>query len=372
MINFERIVIPKENLRSLYLNQKLSTYQIAKMYRCYPTVIQDRLKEYRIRTRHPKQKIFIKREALEKLYLTKKLSIYKIAKIYNCASSAIYYKLKEYKIKTRPLKKVYIDKKTLEYLYLQQRQSISQIAKTYNCSSSVILSKIQKYNIKSRNLSEAMTKYAKKDFLGNAQEKAYIIGFRLGDLNVRQRSDSLISIKTGTTKIEQVELIREVFSNYGHFYVKSVKDIFYVECSLNKSFSFLIPKNDKIENWIMNSNHNFFAFLAGYTDAEGNIGVYDNRARYRVGTYDKNILKQIYSKLNKLEIRTTLNLESKKGTNNQNQDFWRINVNCKDALLKLFELLGPFLKHSKRINDMNEAKENIIMRNERFNSSVIA
>ncbi|OGI11641.1 hypothetical protein A3K64_00800 [Candidatus Micrarchaeota archaeon RBG_16_36_9] len=263
--------------------------------------------------------------------------------------------------------RVVIPKENLRNLYLYKKLSMSQIAKSYNCCGATILHKMRKYNIKSRNLSEAQTKYVKKDFSGKSYEKAYLIGFRLGDLNVKlNKNNSLVMVKTNTTKIEQVELIKKVLGLYGHFYVKSNKDTFYVGCLLNKSFSFLIPKNDEIESWILDNDSNFFAFLAGYTDAEGSIGVYDNRARFRLGTYDKNILLQIYNKLNNFDIKTNLRIEGKKGTRNQNQDFWRISVNYKNSLLKLFELLTPYLKHSKRINDMNQAKENIMIRNSKF------
>jgi len=359
----EKITIPKNKLRRFYEKKKFSTYQIAKIYHCDPTVIQKRLKEYKIKVRQPKRKIIIPKEILKKLYQVKKLSTYKIAKIYGCANSAIYNKLRECRIKTRPLKRVYISKEKLEDLYLHQRLSLAKIAKLYNCCHSTIFDKMLKYNIELRNASEAHTKYPKKDFSENLEEKAYLIGFRLGDLNVKTKENSSsILVKTNTTKSEQVELMRKVFGHYGHFYVKSNKNVFYTGCSLNKSFSFLIPKNDEIENWMLDEDSYFAAFLAGYTDAEGSIGIYDGRARFRLGSYDKNILHQTYNKLNSLYIQTRLRLEGLKGTNNQNKDFWRLSVNHKYSLLKLFKMLTPYLKHIKRIRDMKLAEENVKIR----------
>jgi intein/homing endonuclease len=125
-------------------------------------------------------------------------------------------------------------------------------------------------------------------------EKAYLIGFRLGDLNVRQHC-LLIDIKTNTTKIDQINLFRKLFENYGHVYIKEYKNNFVnMEVLLNQSFSFLISKKGDIEQWILNDNSYFLAFLAGYIDTEGNIGVYCKRVR--VGSYDKNLLRLIHKK----------------------------------------------------------------------------
>ena len=154
-----------------------------------------------------------------------------------------------------------------------------------------------------------------------------------------------------------------MFSNYGIVWVgkPNRKGVYSVECSLNSSFDFLLEKRDEIKEWILNDTKYFVAFLAGYIDAEGNIGVYDGRARCRVGSYDKNILNQIHSKLNSLGVLSRLNLEDSK-TAKRNGKFWRVSINSKDSLMKLFELIEPFLKHQKRLNDMKIAQKNILLR----------
>ena len=48
------------------------------------------------------------------------------------------------------------------------------------------------------------------------------------------------------------------------------------------------------------------------------------------------------------------------------QDLWRLAVYRKRALLTLFDLIAPHLKHAKRKRDMNQAVENIRERNERY------
>lgn len=253
-------------------------------------------------------------------------------------------------------------KKELMDLYHKQKLSYSQIARKYDCTASIIFDKMKRYNIKPRDASEANTIYPKKDFSGNLIEKAYLIGFRLGDLNVKKEGH-LVKIKSNTTKIGQVNLIKSLFIKYGRVNARNYKNKFFsIDIGLNKSFSFLIAKNDDIKKWVLRNNNYFLAFLAGYIDAEGNIGVYSNRARLRIGSYDKNLLKKMHKKLLSLRIHNIYKIETFAGTNNQNQDFWRVSINKKGDILKLFKMIKPLIKHPKRCKDLKIAEENIILR----------
>lgn len=362
----KKIRILKRKLKDLYINKKLSTYNISRLYNCDPTVIQNRLREYKINLRKPKQKKDIKNKDLIDLYLNKKLSTYNIAKLYNCKANTILRHLNKYcGISARPLKIVYISKKELLDLYINKRFPLSKIAKLYYCSSSIILNKLKKYDIKRRDKFESNMKYERRPFDGGIIKKAYLIGFRLGDLNVKKVSERTIKIKSSTTRIEQVNLIKSLFSEYGYVYSKKGNFCYNNECALDTSFDFLLEKKDEIKDWILKDDKSFFAFLGGYTDAEGNIGVYTKRARYRVGSYDRVILSQTYKKLNKLGIRATYSLETKKGIHGNrkhNGDFWRVKVSERYSLLRLLNNIEPFIKHEKRYKDLVKAKNNLIER----------
>jgi len=364
----EKIDIPKKELEKLYIHKKLSTYSITHMYNCNPSVIQKRLKEHKIKIRYPKKKIPLTKSELEELYIKQGLSTYKIAKIYNCGSRTVYGILKRHKIKPRPVRRVHISKEELFDLYTNKKLSFSKIADKFSCSPSIISDKMKSYGITARDLSEATTKYPKKEFSGNLIEKAYLIGFRLGDLNVF-KDHNLITIKSNTTKLEQVELIRTLFGRYGKLQVKEYeKGIFNIQESLNRSFSFLLPKEDSVKMWILKNKRYFLSFLAGYIDAEGNIGIYSGRARVRIGSYDKHILKAIHKKLLTFEVNNKYHLETIAGKNNQNGDFWRVFINQKESILNLFKLIKPYLKHEKRCKDLKKAEENIILRSRRINN----
>src|SRR3989344_1425008 len=363
----KKIIIPEVILKNLYLNQELSTYQIAKKFNCDAGVIQRRLKEIGVKLRKPKQKIELSKKELYNLYSYKKIS-----KILNISSSIIYCNLKQMDIPIRKKNLLKIDKETLKKLYLDKNLSCSKIGKILGYNKVTIFKKLKQLGIKTRNLSEANTLYFKKRFSGNNELKAYMIGFRLGDLNVKSvNKDSTIFIKSTTTKKDQCKLIKKIYGIYGHFKINKNKGVYYLYCNLDKSFSFLLPKKDLIENWILRNEKCFFAFLGGYSDAEGNFGVYQNRARFRLGTYDKNILTQIKIKLNKQGIITRFNLERKAVLGKHNQDFYRISINEKKSLLDFINKIKPFIRHKKRLNDLTLCEKNLLERNKKHKVRLI-
>lgn len=361
-----RIEIPKEKLVELYLNQKFSTRKIASILKCEHTAIINRLKKYKIEIRQPKKEIIIPKEKLIELYKDKKLSTQKIARILKISSCSVYYKLKEAGIPTRKKKIFDIDKNKLEELYSEKGLSCSKIAKLYKFDKVTVFEKLKKYSIRTRNYLEANIKHAKKSFDGTEDTKAYMIGFRLGDLNVKAiNNKATVIIKSCTTKEAQLNLIKEVYGNKGHIWTRKYGKTYSIMVFLDKSFNFLTKKEDDIEEWIFKSNNLFFAFLGGYTDAEGNFGLYDNRARFRLGTYEKNILLKIQERLTGLGIKTNFRLETPAGYGNQHKDFYRISINKKESLLQFISLIKPYIKHAKRHGDMARCEENILERNKK-------
>jgi len=371
----KKLEIPYGSLKELYVNQGLSTYKIAKKFNCYATVIQDRLKEYGIALRKPKERIIIPKDKLEQLYCSENLSTQKIAKKLGISSCSVYYKLKEAGIKTRVKKTISLSKGKLKNLYLSKGLSCSEIAEKFNCNSVTIFQKLKNYNIRTRNASLANTIYPKRKFVGNDELKAYMIGFRLGDLNVKAKDkSSTIMVKSNTTKEEQCALIKLIYGRYGHYKVKKSNNGDYcIWINLDKSFYFLVPKQDKIEDWIFNNKTNFFSFLAGYTDAEGNIAISNGAARFRIRTYDKNILSQIYQKLNDFGINAKFGLASKKGVywgRVYNQDCWGVYVYSKKDILNLLQNLKPLIKHKKRYNDLILAEKNVLERIKKYDDKL--
>lgn len=272
-------------------------------------------------------------------------------------------------------KRIEIPEKDLKKLYYKEKKSKYKIGDIYSCSFKTVLNRMREYEMKPLSRSIIQSKYEKKDFSGNKTEKAYILGFRIGDLNVYKtvKHSEVVIARCNTTNIEQAKLLEKMFSKYGKVSYKEKEEKAYnVNCLLNSSFDFLLPKEDSVENWITKNNKYSASFAAGYIDAEGNIGVYDGRARFKVDSYDKNIIFWMYEWF--LRNKILCPKPQKIGDKGQiydkikgykyNKDLWRIRVSSQESLKKLFILIKPFVKHKKRKGDLIKCIKNL---NERRN-----
>lgn len=173
--------------------------------------------------------------------------------------------MKKYGIRSRGhlglTKPIRISKEKLKYFYHNRGLSLDKIAKILHCSEGGLQRKMRDFEIKSRPTSNRACKYKKKDFGESLTEKAYMIGFRLGDLNV-SKGKSVISVRCSTTKRAQASLIKNLFSPYGGVAItKAKRGTIEINVFLNNSFSFLIPKKDKIPGWVTRNDKYFLAFL---------------------------------------------------------------------------------------------------------------
>jgi len=347
-------------------------------------------------------RLFIPRDTLQRLYLTQKLSTRKIAQKYYCGKTTIVSKLREYNIvartKSEALKliprpdKYKISSEELKSLYEDQKLSAHKIADLFECSPSAIARKLIKFNIprrtdvegiiltndeRCRKIAKAVARYPKKDFNGSLSDRAYLMGFSFGDMNVEKKKyGSTIYAASCTTKIEQLSLMQDLFGKYGHVRVNISRrktktgeiDHFLFTANLNDSFNFLLDKEDNIEAWILRDNQNFLLFLAGYIDAEGSFGVYNGFGSFALGSYDKNILYQIYTKLKYFKIETELpylrtqgGYIDKRGVKTL-RDFWTLRIKRIKELCKFIKLIKSHIKHSKRKTDLLRVKENLKLR----------
>ncbi len=392
----KKINISKKKLKELYLEKKISCPKIAKIYRCNKNTIQQRLQEYGIkrRTRSEANKVRhnlnIPKKELKRLYVEQEKSSNDIARIYSCSPSTVRRLLRECGLKVRTksearrlLFNIHIPKKELKNLYLGKKLSSPKIARNHKCSPGFIRNRLREYKIPIRPLQEALPlsnrpKHPQCNFNGNPEKKAYLMGFRQGDLHARvaSKNSSTIFINVGSTKPELIKIVEQSFSPYGHIWKgkPTIKGIVYISCSLNRSFNFLLIKKDLIEGWILRSSKCFAAFLAGYTDAEGTFCLCGDNAVFSIKSQDRNILYQIRSKLVDLGIfLRPPQIARKEGTLDtrgtvSNKDIWAIFMHRKDSLLKLIDLLNPYLKHTDKQRRMKIVKNNVLWRNKKYNN----
>jgi len=327
---------------------------------------------------------------LREMYIERKMSSPEIGQIYHCRPEYIRYLLRKYKIKIRTKSEalwlqrgVLISKATLRKLYQKEKMSAREIAEKLRCGQTTIINRLKQYNIPIRTTQEAhvlaaQPTYKRTDFNGNLTEKAYLIGFRLGDLHVSRTNQysSIIRVNTNSTQPEQIQLVEQLFSPYGYIW-KGKPDkqkAVTIRCFLNQSFTFLLEKKDLIEPWILKNKNYFAAFLAGYIDAEGSFCLCGGDAVFSIKSQDRNILQQIRAKLIELgvlcrpsQIARRAGEKDIRGVKN-NKDIWAVFIYRKDALLKLMDLINSYLKHAKRRKNMELVKNNIIWRNKKYNN----
>lgn len=317
----------------------------------------------------------ISKQTLIDLYLKQKLSTDAIAKLLPCNSHVtILNYLKKYNIPRRSKLgnriSIQLSKDILYDLYHNKKLTQKQIAQRFgNLSASGIQRLMKMYNLKSRSYSEYLTKYPKFDFSGNLEEKAYLIGFRLGDLNVLKVHE-LIQTRCSTTIKEQVDLIENLFKNYGRVHTyKAKRGTFETVVLLNKTFNFLLPKKDVIENWILKNNKYFLSFLGGYADAEGSYFIrkpYHKTKKpswgvFEIQSYDEIIISTIFNQLKELGIDSTFYVNGNKTVYKQNM--YRITLARKQPLWNFIKLVKPHHKHKGKLRDLRRVKENLILRN---------
>jgi hypothetical protein len=188
-----------------------------------------------------------------------------------------------------------------------------------------------------------------------------MIGLRIGDLTVDMANPNgqTIRISCGSTRTEQIELINRLFAPYGHIVMNGPykNDRVVIQCLVNMTFEFLLPKEDEIPDWIMSNSTCFWAFLGGYSDAEAHIGISGKKASFRLSTADNNIISNVWERLSEFGISGPKPyVWLAKGTSNKQgtalrKDIWRLGIYRANDLKRLLQNLLPNLRHAKRRKD---------------------
>ena len=167
-------------------------------------------------------------EDLKRLYLDQKLSASKIAKVYGLryasvktAESTILNHLKRNGIARRDpaahVRKVsdsMVDDWIVRY---QKGESLKQIAGT-SVNPGTVFSHLHKRGLNLREKVEAqiksVTRFQKTRFDGSEEDRAYLLGLARGDLNVAPHGRA-IRVKTSSTHPAMIDLVTSLFAPYG-------------------------------------------------------------------------------------------------------------------------------------------------------------
>ncbi len=264
--------------------------------------------------------------------------------------------------------KIPITKQKLIRLYIDKKLTPQKIGELLGCSFATVRNRMKEFGITFRRPSIARQRFDKKDFSGDPVEEAYLIGFRVGDLNVYvpnlQTSNTLVA-RCHTTDIPQVKLMKAIFSQYGAVRVSKSIHGYSINCYLNRSFDFLLPK--KRPERIDGEMKVVAAFVAGYVDAEGNFIVNQGRGRFKLDSYDVDVLFWMDNWLKRQNIKSLFRQIARKGDTQYirgklgyfHENLWRINVNEAKSLKRFIGFILPYLKHSRRIQQAKQMLANI-------------
>lgn len=255
-------------------------------------------------------------------------------------------------------------------LYFGKQLSFAEIAQQFGCSPVTVHKRMKACGFQARPSGGSVFKHPKKDFDGSLCDKAYLTGFRLGDLHVEKGSWA-IRIRCTSTRQEQIDLIHNLFADYGGVWISKprIKRGTGITVHLNHSFDFLLPHEDNIEQWILSDDTLFSAFWAGYVDAEGSFIVSRGRAYFKVDSGDKGILYQAWKRFSAMgivfpepKLIRPAGTWIKQFQLASHRDLWRLATERKETLIQLCNLLSPYLRHRKRIQTMRGARANVVSR----------
>ncbi len=265
--------------------------------------------------------------------------------------------------------KIILKQNVLRHLYLVQNLTPMEIGKRLHCSFATVRNRLEEFGVPLKNPAVARMRYAKSDCTPNQFIRSYMLGFRLGDLNVYKRGkhSETVVVRCHTTQKAQVSVLTSLFREFGKVSVTPRKEHFTINCFLNRSFEFLLSKDKEAWQWVRERDSVAPSFIAGYVDAEANFIINQGKGRFKIDSYDRFILKWICSWLSGKGIIFRYKCIRKQGPSWKNQpplngDLWRLNINEANSLEKFIKSISPFLRHAHRIRDAKKCLHNVELR----------
>lgn len=266
--------------------------------------------------------------------------------------------------------KIAIHLPLLRRLYVDQGLSARKLAIRFRCSAQTVMNRCIEIGLPLHAVGRARWRYQKHKFTGNDADRAYLLGFAIGDLSVHRFSEhgDTIVARCHTTQWDQVDVMRKCFAPFGHVTISQSNHGYHVSAYLDAlSFDFL-THHHVVPAWVRSNAQ--WAFMAGYSDAEGNFIINQGRARMKIDAYDHHVLlwmhrrfmdNGIRSKLRRIGVRDEIRIDGTRYT----ADLWRLNVNRASDLARAIRLLLPYALHRKRKRDMRCCLANISVRRRR-------
>ncbi len=141
----------KETLKKLYVKEKKTTCEIAKIYGCSEVLVRYRLRKCRMKQKNQAGRIALKKVLLQKLYVKDGKSTREIAKSLGCSPETVRLRCKEYRIKLRLTggwsRTIAFDKAVLQRLYVKEGKSLVDVAELLSCSPRTVQKRCKEHGI---------------------------------------------------------------------------------------------------------------------------------------------------------------------------------------------------------------------------------
>jgi hypothetical protein len=258
---------------------------------------------------------------------------------------------------------------TIDHLHNDRNLSLLRISKEIGKSYTAIWGLCRALEIHTRNLAEADTasaesrsKHKRTAFDGSEEDRAYMLGFKNGDLTAWQVSGTAVMVTSTTTHPAFADLFHKLFQRYSHVYQYPMFEEgrgykWKLAARLDNSFRFLLCTAIEAAELFAANRRLYISWLAGLIDSDGNIQSSQDRGydRVRIIIYNSNLalLESIIAHSRSIGFEFTgPYLVQKAGTITQRgirytKDHWQIDLQqTKAAQNLLFEL--P-IQHSEKI-----------------------
>ena len=304
---------------------------------------------------------------LRRMYHEQGLSLGEIARLAGTTKSHVHYYMSKFDLQRRPWTGLEPkqDPNLILSLYKDQGKTLEEISEMLGISKSTAWKHATR-QIRLRPRSAPT--YLRNPFSGNDLERAYLLGYRAGDLNAFQDSALTITARVSTTHQAMLETFRAAFTRYGHC-IMTPRRVFLtgydwqIKAYLDNSFRFLIPKPTEPPSETV-----LYVFIAGFGDSDGCWSMSNDHGRatfsFDLTSRRRDLLDNIAIALQNEGYHPHVYLSREKGTIKMvkgrdetraitlTDDTWTLVIKRKDDVKRLARCVLPYSKHQEKIAKM--------------------
>ncbi len=305
---------------------------------------------------------------LREFYCDWGLSVGQIAHMAGTSKGHVHYYMSKFGIDRRPWTGLARkqDSSLAVDLYRNQGMTLEQIARLLRVSKSTARS----YVIREAPLRPRSTPtYPRASFSGDEVERAYLLGYRAGDVNAFQDSTLTVTARVSTTHEAMLQMFRVSFSPYGHCgaFPRKVFLTGYdwqIKAYLDNSFRFLIPRPSSPPS----DRRLLYVFIAGLGDSDGCWSVSERHGgtaySFDITSRNRILLERLASTLETEGYHPHVYLSRRRGTvkllrgrmiskqATLTEDTWTFVIKRKADVKRLAQQVLHYSRHHEKIAEM--------------------